>query len=318
MEQVKNYPLVSVIIPVYKVEAFIRECVDSVINQSYKNLEIILVDDGSTDRCPEICDDYALKDSRIKVIHKENGGLSDARNAGMKIATANYWCFVDSDDVCYEKMIDILMKPMIEDETLTMSACTYTKFSGNWNNIFADKNTYFTEQIEPLSYMEKEDLWIVAWAKIYKKDLFNDIKYPKGRFHEDEFTTYKLLFNSQTIAYTNAPFYFYRQREGSIMSKNSFKRIIDTYDALKERIVFFSERNERKLYIITLIDFARHFKECVQYADINKDFFLKWEKELKNYSTEMFSIKQKIKYISFVWFPGICTLIRNCKQIFIN
>ena len=132
-----NNPLVSVIIPIYKVEPYLRECVESVINQTYKNLEIILVDDGSPDNCPKICEEYALQDSRIKVIHKENGGLSDARNAGMKIATADYWSFVDSDDVCHPQMIEVLMEPLIEDKGLKMSACTYTKNSDKWNFSFS-------------------------------------------------------------------------------------------------------------------------------------------------------------------------------------
>ncbi|MBR4677177.1 MAG: glycosyltransferase [Bacteroidales bacterium] len=233
-----NNPLVSVIIPIYKVEPYLRECVESVINQTYKNLEIILVDDGSPDNCPKICEEYALQDSRIKVIHKENGGLSDARNAGMKIATADYWSFVDSDDVCHPQMIEVLMEPLIEDKGLKMSACTYTKNSDKWNENFNNS----AQKISALDYMSI-DFWTVAWGKIYHKSLFYDIEYPKGRLHEDEFTTYKLAYNSGKVGYVDSPYYYYRQREDSITGTPSIKGIADEFIAHWERLDFFEEEN---------------------------------------------------------------------------
>ena len=126
-----EYPIVSVIIPIYKVEPYLCQCVDSVINQTYQNLEIILVDDGSPDNCPQICDEYAQKDRRIKVIHKVNGGLSDARNVGMEVAKGAYLSFVDSDDVIQYQMIEELMRPLIKDNTLGMSGCKSFDFSND-------------------------------------------------------------------------------------------------------------------------------------------------------------------------------------------
>jgi len=236
-----NNPVVSVIIPIYKVELYLRECVDSVINQTYKDLEIILVDDGSPDNCPKMCDEYAKQDNRIKVIHKENGGLSDARNAGMKIATADYWSFVDSDDVCHPQMIEVLMQPLIEDKRFKMSACGYTKDADTWN----DDHIHSVQKMSGLDYMNQIELWTVAWGKIYAKELFNKIKYPKGRLHEDEFTTYKLAYYAQNVAYINVPYYLYRQREDSIIGQKSIsvQRMTDAFVALWERLEFFEKEN---------------------------------------------------------------------------
>lgn len=238
-------PLVSVIIPVYKVEPYLCDCVDSVLAQTYANLEIILVDDGSPDGCPQICDEYAAKDSRVRVLHKENGGLSDARNAGMKIASGEYRAFVDSDDMIHPQMVESLMKPLVNDRNLKMSAggfeyfheskSDFTQLNGN----AAYKTLTFKEYIF-------EPLYMVAWGKIYHRSLFDTIEYPKDRFHEDEFVTYKLCHKAGLISVLRESLYMYRLREDSITANFSEKRISDYYDAITERIKFFE--NDSVLY----------------------------------------------------------------------
>ena len=193
-----DIPLVSVIIPIYKVEPYLRQCVESVIAQTYKNLEIILVDDGSPDNCPKICDKYSQTDKRIKVIHKPNGGLSDARNAGIEIAKGDYLSFVDSDDVIHSQMIDTLMRPLIKDNTLGMSVCRSLNFEND------DELSNKTINLYDFRDFFMKNLWVTAWGKVYKKELFSTIKFPVGRIHEDEFTTHKVCYETKKIAYTES------------------------------------------------------------------------------------------------------------------
>ena len=291
-----NNPLVSVIIPIYKVEPYLRECVDSVINQTYKNLEIILVDDGSPDNCPKICNEYALQDSRIKVIHKENGGLSDARNAGMKIATANYWSFVDSDDVCHPQMIELLMRPLMQNKTMKMSACTRAKVPEHWIVDFTYNVECTVDNISALKFIQFPG-WPTAWAKIYLKDLFNGIEYPKGRLHEDEFTTYKLIYYAKDVAYLNFPLYFYRQRNDSIMGQPSVKRMTDVFTALWERMDFFENEGATdflsvsvKMFFGNMLSNQKTIETRLQYAV---------EKCKYSDLSFLFRVKMKLK----TWFP---------------
>lgn len=301
-----QYPKTSIIVPIYKVENYLCECIESIISQSYNNIEIILVDDGSPDKCPEICDEYAQKDNRIKVIHKQNGGLSDARNVGIENATGDYLSFVDSDDAIHHQMIESLMKPLVENPNLMISACQYLEFDNDFpieNNpdhiqtITIDFNDYFTK-----------NFWMVAWGKIYHKHLFEGIQYPVGRYHEDEFTTYKMCYFSKNIAFTEEKLYYYRQRSGSITSTSNIKRIIDIHDAIKERMDFFELHSENKQYINALMIFAGYY--CRFYNEKIRDerlscFLYMWKKEISNISTQGLLAKQKIKFYLYVYMPEI-------------
>lgn len=244
-----NNCIISIVVPIYKVEKYLEKCIDSIINQDYKNLEIILVDDGSPDRCPQICDEYAQKDSRIKVIHKENGGLSDARNAGIKVATGEYIAFIDSDDYITENYISTLMYT-IKKYDADISACNYIK-------LYEDSGI---EKVEPkinedlvMTNIEAmKDLFtlpnnsdVVTWNKLYKTSLFtqNNIEFPKGKLHEDNFTTYKLYYYSNKVVFTNVPCYYYLQRKDSIMGKKFNIKRLDILLALKETEEFVKENN---------------------------------------------------------------------------
>ncbi|MBQ3691504.1 MAG: glycosyltransferase [Bacteroidales bacterium] len=289
-------PLVSVIVPIYKVENYLRECVDSIISQSYNNLEIILVDDGSPDNCPKICDEYAQKDSRIKVIHKPNGGLSDARNAGIEIAKGEYLSFVDSDDVIHPQMIEVLMKPLIEDKCLKMSACQFLEFDDS-------KEFEKNQELKPLETIDYQEyftkkIWATAWGKVYERRLFENIKYPVGRYHEDEFTTYKVCYEAKIVVYTKSQMYFYRQREGSIMAKMSLKRITDYHDAVKSQVDFFLETHITWVYAKFLVHFAYSYSYFKASQGNNFiDIFEKWKNELKQYTLQSCNFKQKVNFI---------------------
>lgn len=193
--------LISVIVPIYNVEKYLNKCIESIINQSYSNLEIILVDDGSKDSSGIMCDSYILKDKRIKVIHKENGGLSDARNVGLDKAKGEYIVFIDSDDWIDEKMIEILYN-IIKKNNSDISICDYfLAYNEEIQTQKEDIEIINLSNIEALKTIYDKDLgvcMIVAWNKLYKRNLFkDDIRYPYGKIHEDEFTTYKLLYKAK-------------------------------------------------------------------------------------------------------------------------
>lgn len=234
-----NKPLISVIVPVYDVEDCLRECIDSIVMQTYDHLEIILVDDGSPDQCPMICDAYAEKDSRVVVLHKKNGGLSDARNAGLDSCKGEYIAFVDSDDKVHPRFIEILYKNLINN-TADISFCsrTYDDFEvGNLESSCFDFNHFYRV------FSKKEDK-IVVWNKLYKAEVWKDIRFEVGRFHEDEFIFHH-LYHNKNFCYVPAKLYYYRKREGSIMATPSEKRILDTREALARRYHFFRLHNPR-------------------------------------------------------------------------
>lgn len=211
-------PLISVIIPIYKVEKYLHKCVDSVINQTYSNLEIILVDDGSPDGCGRVCDEYAAKDSRIRVIHKENGGLSDARNAGLDIATGEYIGFVDSDDYIAQNMYEILLKNA-EKSNADISLCGYyNEYEGGMikNNypVSEQKVLAASDGLKEVIYSKKYG--IMAWTKLYKKELFKNVRYPKGHICEDVYVIGDIFENVKIAAFDTTPLYYYVHRDDSI------------------------------------------------------------------------------------------------------
>jgi len=225
-------PLVSVIVPVYKVEKYINRAVDSLINQTYRNLEIILVDDGSPDGCPSICDNYAKQDHRIKVIHKQNGGLSDARNSGISIATGEYITFVDSDDYVAENYIEILASRAISNnadivcaglEIVNEKGVTYD-FRKADKPLIMDRTTVIDK------LFRDEYPFNFACSKLYKRKLWNDVKFPIGRLYEDMATTYRVMSKASTIVGVIDTLYYYEQgRPGNISSELNSKKAAQSY-----------------------------------------------------------------------------------------
>ena len=214
-----SQPKLSVIIPVYQVEEYLEECVNTVLNQHFKDYEIILVDDGSKDGCPLICDEYAKKYDSIKVIHKENGGLSSARNAGLEIAQGEFVSFIDSDDYIEEDMFSSMMKHQLAQNADVVICGRYYLY-GNTRKIKSQQNVYKTmNNAEAIALMNTNILGyydVAAWDKIYRKKLFDGIRYPEGKLSEDWYTTYKIFDRANTIVYDSSPKYVYRQREASI------------------------------------------------------------------------------------------------------
>jgi len=241
--------LISVIVPVYNVEKYLPACIESILCQTYSELEIILVNDGSPDKCPEICDEYAKKDSRVKVIHQSNQGLSSARNTGIDNSSGKYIIFVDSDDTIEPTMVEDLYTCVIK-YNCSMAACgrkyvfedgkVVCKVPDNIEKVFSfsdairEMNTYF--------YFDMS-----AWAKIYKRELFDNIRFPVGRLSEDFFIMYKLIALSQKVAYISKPLYNYLQRKSSISRNKNINH--DFITAAREQMEFL-DKNYPELAII--------------------------------------------------------------------
>ncbi|MBO5397964.1 MAG: glycosyltransferase family 2 protein [Clostridia bacterium] len=227
--------LITIVVPVYKVEQYLKKCVDSIINQTYKNLEIILVDDGSPDNCGNMCDEYANLDSRVKVIHKENGGLSSARNAGIEIAKGKYISFVDSDDYITNDYIEFLYN-LILTNNVKVSICSHTVIYDT--GLVLEKATNEHSVIDTKTAIERilydEGLDTSAWAKLYETKLFENIKYPNGKLFEDSATTCKILCECDKVAIGSKSKYFYLIRNNSITKTNFSSNKMDLITSTKD------------------------------------------------------------------------------------
>ncbi len=222
-------PKISVIVPVYKVEKYLNRCVDSILNQTFTDFELILVDDGSPDNSPAMCDDYAAKYDFVHVIHKENGGLSDARNYGIDWALTNsdskWITFIDSDDWVHEKYLESLIYAVCE--TGAFVACTmYQQTAGEPLEVLQNEPVFDLVDMQDF-YCEHYKQFITAWGKLYKKSDFETLRFPVGKLHEDEFTTWKILFLYPKIALISAPLYAYFCNPSGIMNSDwNLKRTV--------------------------------------------------------------------------------------------
>lgn len=229
---------VSVVVPCYQVEKYLAKCVDSILNQTFEDYEIILVDDGSTDATVRICDMYAEAHSNIKVVHKTNGGLSDARNVGIRHAKGTHICFIDSDDFIHPDYLKTMYQIAVE-ESADVVVCAYEKVyetdEPTQKTVQPTETTVFSGEEAVRQLILSEKLMNYAWNKLYRIELFNDIQYPVGKRWEDIGATYKLFNKSKKVAYTDSALYYYLQREGSITASSNIRNSLDQYDLLLER-----------------------------------------------------------------------------------
>lgn len=218
-------PIISIVLPVYNVENYLERCLESIGRQKYDNLDIVMVDDGSTDGSGSICDEFAKKDSRARVYHKKNGGLSDARNFGIKKARGEIIAFVDSDDYIDKHFVDKMYEAM-EGKDADIVVCGY--------NDKVPKNARISGKEAAIKLLTQgENIDIVAWNKLYKKNLFldNDIRFPIGKIHEDTLTTYKVLSEADTVVYLAESLYEYVERENSITSAEKIEERLEAREA---------------------------------------------------------------------------------------
>lgn len=236
----ENEPLVSIIVPVYKVEAYLDDCVNSLVHQSFQNLEIILVEDGSPDRCPNMCDAWKIRDKRIQVIHKENGGLSDARNAGLAIANGAYISFVDSDDIVSREMIQQLVDIAVNNKA-DIVECDFVRFEGQLPEIEDTGNIVVHEYDTKnalMQLMREQDFHYVVWNKLFHRGILSDLGFETGKLHEDIFFSYQAFGKSKKILKLECPLYYYRQRNDSIMGDTFSRKTMDSFEARKQQLLY--------------------------------------------------------------------------------
>lgn len=235
--------LISIIVPIYKVEDYLDQCIESICNQTYNKLEIILVDDGSPDCCGDICNAWSEKDCRIRVVHKANGGLSDARNAGLEIATGEYIAFVDSDDVIHHEMFSVLLTTMLQSKA-DIVECGIKEFQ---NTVIQDEIPAMYDicnfnTVDALRGLLDESIFDVLFGISYIKNIFDKLRFEKGKLHEDVFFTYQAFGGVEYVAKIKIPLYYYRQRAGSIMGTAFSGRNLDALEAQKQRYVYMREK----------------------------------------------------------------------------
>ena len=317
--------LISVIVPIYNVELYLEKCIVSIINQTYKNLEIILVNDGSPDNCPQICEEYAKKDSRIKVIHKKNGGLSDARNYGIDIANGKYLCFIDSDDYIADQMIEKLYQNLKKNKS-DISICNfYETYSNDYLKFypFPEKKLKISGNAKFYNIYNKYFLsTIAAWGKLYKKEIFNNIKYPLGKIHEDEAIITEVLKNAKVISYFDEPLYYYVQREKSITKIFDLKRL-DIIEVHEKRLEFFN-RIEPTLLKLEYMSYVKGLTKIIIpglkkiHEQEKYKFYVKRKKQLISALIKNFQLtkKEKLEILLIRFFPKMYIII--CNQTFIK
>ncbi len=288
MSKSENDPLISVIVPIYNVEKYLPECLESIINQSYKNLEILLIDDGSTDRCGEICKSYAKKDKRIFIISQTNQGLSEARNVGIRNAKGKYLYFADSDDYLALDAIEMLYQAAVSTSSdLTIAGHTVV-YEGKGLEVF--KEPYGKSPLSAKDAIEiglyDKGIEFSAWNKLYHQKLFKNITFPKRRLFEDVATVYKCMLKSNKIAIIHQSLYFYRKRNDSISNRkfdpSKMDLIVSTEEMCQEILKKYPDlekacqRRQMFAYLSTLSQMAcckeRYRKEetfCMNYVKIH-------------------------------------------------
>lgn len=295
--------LISVIVPIYNMEKYIRKCVDSVINQTYKNCEIILVDDGSTDNCPEICEEYAQKDDRVVVIHKKNGGLSSARNAGLEVCKGEYIAFVDSDDFIEPNYLEYMYKKSKEQNADIVicginwidekNNCIKSKEFRIENAVLKDDNVF------SCFYQRYNGAIIPAWNKLYKKNIFADVRFVQGKINEDIFVCIGALNNAKVVVTVEEKLYNYLQRNNSISNSKNGEKSFDLVDAYRSIL---NVRKDFKYKSKSVADLLN--SEVCVYRNVKNDKNLAakiievFNQDYKKYG-HLLKLKHRIKYFIF-------------------
>lgn len=291
--------LVSVVVPIYKVEKYLDKCIKSILDQTWENLEIILVDDGSPDQCGVLCDRYAAEDSRIKVIHKENGGLSDARNAGVRLASGKYLLFVDSDDYIAKDLVEKTVG--IAEKT----NCDIALFDYYYvENGVEEVRTCDIPSKKELCLEEEKGLLMIppsAWTKLFNRDFYMRAGcfFPKGLYYEDLATTPKLLYQAEKIVYLKEPLYYYMIRSNSIMGSRNYKKNFEDKVKVLDSILQYYKENggyrqyrEELEYLVFANVFFEPSKEIIL-SGTGMDYLEKF----RNYMYRRFPDFRKNQYI---------------------
>ena len=299
--------LISVIVPIYKVEAYLERCIRSLVDQTYTDLEIILVDDGSPDRCGEICDEWAKKDERICVVHKENGGLSDVRNAGVAVATGEYIGFVDSDDWVEPRMYELLYTAL-QETGAQIAECTREDFSDStiptpYKAETPERQVYTTEQAL-FELIGDGALRQTVWNKLYRAELVKDKLFPVGKINEDEFWTYRVFGEAQVIVRIEAALYHYYQREDSIIHTYDARRLA-CLEAFEQRLCYFQEHFPSlvpKATVGLMVDCLIHYQALSMHKEVDPDGKLRKMVHRQFCAIDHTVIKHEVSLKQRLWF----------------
>lgn len=273
--------LVSIIVPIYNLEKYVRRCVESILSQTHKNIEVILVDDGSTDNSGKICDEYAQIDSRVKVIHKENGGVCSARNVGLANTGGGYLLFVDGDDAIHPKLIESALKLLLK----THLDCIVYGYELIQEEIFHSFDPCTLVDMGKLEILSREDALktilvgekfrMLVCNKLYKTELWKDIRFPEGRkYGDDTSVTYKVLDVCERVGYISSKYYYYCMREGSALHSKITNDNLQLFDAYNELIDYMHQHHEKIVdfayyaYAVRIFDFFAAIKKC---TDLTND-----------------------------------------------
>lgn len=319
-------PLISVIVPVYKVEKYLNRCVESIVNQTYDNLEIILVDDGSPDNCPAICDLWANKDHRIQVIHKKNGGLSDARNAGLNVARGELISFIDSDDWIEQDFFQRLYYAISKNGAdIAECATFYDTEDGKLIRVREEAPDFLLAHKEALHRLVLEDgVYQTVWNKLYRHEIINGIDFKVGKYNEDDFWTYKVLDKGKSLAIVEKPLYHYLQRSTSIIGVGYNVRRLDGLEARFQRMRYLQKYDELNTLVRQqfILDCMWHM-QCVLLYLVKEDkkyakaYILSLIQKMPKLKIKDMSVNKKYKIwlILFNCFPVFTAQIRNILKI---
>ena len=290
-------PLISVIVPVYNVETYIKQSIESIINQTYSNLEIVLVDDGSPDACGSICDEYASKDNRIKVFHKLNGGLSDARNYGIARALGEYLSFVDGDDWIEPDMLEILVKVAEENKADLVNSGFLKDYSNRTVEVPAIE-AMFADSIDSVKALINGRIGAATWGKLYRKSCISDINFPRGHVFEEHATVYRFFLQADKVVSIAKPLYHYRlHRKGSITETHTMANLYDYWLAHKSRYGYFiqDDRFNTDEEIMNGLRFnfasviAHNLRWCYENSRQDRKQYAFFFKEMQEFASSHFS-----------------------------
>lgn len=322
-----NNELISIIVPVYNVEKYLRRCLESIINQTYDNLEIILIDDGSTDNSLLICKEYQSIDDRIKVISQENKGLSSARNVGIRHCNGQIVSFIDSDDWIDKHFIDVLYT-QLKNYDAQIVECKVKKITNYEKN-----DDYLNNKIANTLVFENENCFYqfligkyfrqVVWNKLYKKEVINRIFFEEGKTHEDEFWTYQIFANAKKIVFIDFEGYYYFQRTGSITNKKFSEENLHGFEAKKNRFDFVKEKYPEFIqinildYLISCIYFYNNVfnSNISKKAKILKEIENEYKMALLLLDFDRINLRKKIWFYTFRFFPKLYCKINDMLQI---
>lgn len=309
----KEQPLISVIVPVYNVEKYLKKCVDSITSQTYKNLEILLVDDGSTDSSGQICNEFEKNDARIKVIHKKNGGLSDARNAGLDRAKGQYYAFIDSDDYIQDNTIEIMLNAVKKNKS-EIAICNMIRFLEEGETL-----QFYCPTDHEVLYQGKQRYKTLnqpsVCNKLFEAKLFEGIRFPKGKYYEDTFVYHEVLYRANNIVLTGTDSYWYLSREDSIVGQPQYtERYFDFIEAVYKRADFLLKHDvqpyakEACLSLYAAIanaesNIEENTKTIEKFSIARKQYTLAYNELMK--TKNQIGIKQKLRLMLLKYFPKL-------------